>query len=149
MLVKIRVYISKISFVKKNKILKKILKTIARIFARVIFGKFKNILIANKYSFLIDSSFAFHDFENWSKAHNKGFEKLLNISKNKNVVFDVGAHIGLCTLPLSQLATKVVSFEASPTNIRYLNKHVKINHKLNVTIVPFLVGRNSKKSRFL
>ena len=145
MLVKIAIYASKISFIKKNKVLKQVLKTIAKIFARIIYGKYKKISIANKYTFLIDSSFAFNNFENWSKGHNKGFKKLLDISKNKKVVFDIGAHIGLCTLPLSHLATQVVSFEASPTNIRYLNKHLNINNNLNVRVVPYLVGKENIK----
>ena len=143
MFVKIALYISKISFIKKNKLLKKMLKTLAKNFARIIYGKYKKVSIANKYTFLIDSTFAFSNFENWSGGHNKGFKKLLEISKNKKVVFDLGAHIGLCTLPLSRLAAKVVSFEASPSNIKYLNKHLKINNNLNVTVVPYLVGKEN------
>ena len=145
MFVKIALYISKFSFIKKNIILKKIFKTLAKIFARVIYGKYKKISIANNYTFLIDSNFAFSNFENWSAGHNKGFKKLLEISKNKKVVFDLGAHIGLCTLPLSRLASKVVSFEASPSNIKYLKKHIKINNNLNVTVAPYLVGKENMK----
>ncbi len=143
MFLKIAIYISKISFIKKSTLLKKMLKTLAKIFAKIIYGKYKKISIANNYTFLIDSNFAFSNFENWSGGHNKGFEKLLEISKNKKVVFDLGAHIGLCTLPLSRLASKVVSFEASPSNIKYLNKHLKINNNLNVTVVPHLVGKEN------
>ena len=101
----------------------------------------KKISIANKYNFLIDSSFAFRNFENWSVGHNKGFAKLLEISKNKKVIFDIGAHIGLCSLPLSILAKKIVSFEASPTNIKYLEKHLKINNIFNINVVPYAVGK--------
>ena len=123
MLTKIVFYISKISFVRKNLYIKKFFKIIAKILSRLIYGQYKKISIANKYNFLIDSSFAFRNFENWSVGHNKGFAKLLEISKNKKVIFDIGAHIGLCSLPLSILAKKIVSFEASPTNIKYLEKY--------------------------
>lgn len=143
MLVKIAIYISKISFVKKNLFLKKFLKMVAKSISKIIYGKYKKISIANKYTFLIDSNFAFSNFENWSEGHNKGFTKLLDISKNKKVVFDIGAHIGLCTLPLSRLASQVVSFEASPKNIKYLNKHLKINNTVNVNVVPYLVGKEN------
>ena len=77
------------------------------------------------------------------RRHNKKFEKLLEVSKNKKVVFDIGAHIGLCTLPLSNLASKIVSFEASAVNIKYLKKHIKINNALNVRVVPYLVGKEN------
>lgn len=146
MLVKVVNYISKISFLRKNLFLKKILKAISKILARLIYGKYKKISIGNKYKFLIDSNFAFRNFENWGKGHNKGFTKLLDISKNKEVIFDIGAHIGLCTLPLSQLSSKVFSFEASPTNIKYLNKHLKINKSINVNVVPYLVDKENNKS---
>ena len=63
MFVKIALYISKFSFIKKNIILKKIFKTLAKIFARVIYGKYKKISIANNYTFLIDSNFAFSNFD--------------------------------------------------------------------------------------
>ncbi len=140
MILKIVKYVSKISFLRKNLFLKKFLKKLSKTLARVLYGKYKKICIANRYNFLIDSEFAFYNYENWSTGHNKGFAKLLDISKNKKVVFDIGAHIGLCTLPLSVLASHIVSFEASPTNVKYLKKHVKINQKKNVKIVPNLVG---------
>ena len=143
MLVKIALYISKLSIIRKNLFLKKFLKILNKILSKIIYGKYKKISIANKYTFLIDSNFAFRNFENWSRGHNKGFKKLLDISKNTKVVFDIGAHIGLCTLPLSHLASKVVSFEASPTNIKYLNKHIKINNNTNVNVVPYLVGKEN------
>tara|TARA_B100001057_G_C22853701_1_gene951954 strand:+ start:607 stop:1440 length:834 start_codon:yes stop_codon:yes gene_type:complete len=143
MLVKTAIYISKLSFIRKSFFLKKILKLTGKIFAKIIYGNYKKISIANKYTFLIDSNFAFSNFENWSKDHNKGFTKLLNISKNKKIVFDVGAHIGLCSLPLSFLVSKVVSFEASPTNVKYLKKHLIVNNNLNVNVVPYLVGREN------
>ena len=82
-------------------------------------------------------------------GHNKGFAKLLEISKNKKVIFDIGAHIGLCSLPLSILAKKIVSFEASPTNIKYLEKHLKINNIFNINVVPYAVGKeNNNKIDF-
>ncbi len=143
MLVKIIIFFSKISFLKKNPFFKKTLKNLAKNFARLIYGKFKKIKILNKYSFLINSKFAFSNFENFHNDHNKGFKKLLDISNNTKVVFDIGAHIGLCTLPLAHLTNKVFSFEASPTNLRYLNNHVKINNCSNVTVVPHLVGKKN------
>jgi FkbM family methyltransferase len=146
MILKIVNFISKISFLRKNIVLKKFLKKISKILAKIFYGKYKKISIANKYTFLIDSDFAYSNFENWSGGHNKGFSKLLDISKNKKVVFDIGAHIGLCTLPLSNIASQIFSFEASPTNITYLTKHLKVNNKTNVNVVPYLVGKENIKN---
>ena len=59
MLTKIAIYISNVSFVRKSKYIKKFLKFIAKITSRIIYGEYKKISIANKYKFLIDSSFVF------------------------------------------------------------------------------------------
>lgn len=148
-MLKIAEYISQSSLIRKNLLLKKFLKLLVKIASKVIYGKYKKIRIANKYSFLFDSCFAFKNYHNWGLGHNKGFAKLLDISKNKKVIFDIGAHIGLCTLPLSRLALNIVSFEASPTNFKYLKKHLKINSISNVKLAPFLVGKeNIKKVDF-
>ena len=111
MLTKIAIYISKIQLLRKSLVLKKSLKFLAKFISRIVYGEYKKISIAKRYTFLIDSNFAFSNYENWNERHNKGFEKLLEVSKNKKVVFDIGAHIGLCTLPLSNLASKIVSFK--------------------------------------
>lgn len=145
MFLKIIIFFSKFTFLKKNTLLKKFLKNLAKNFARLIYGKFKKIKILNKYNFLISSKFAFSNFENFHNKHNKGFKKLLDISDNTKIVFDIGAHIGLCTLPLTHLTNRVFSFEASPTNLRYLNNHININNCSNVTIVPYLVGKKNSE----
>jgi len=145
MLSKIAVIIRGSSLIGRNRVLRRILKMASNIFAKIIYGKYKKVSIAKKYKFLLNSDFAFSDYENWGNNHNKGFIKLLNISKDKQVVFDVGAHIGLCTLPLSGMAQKIISFEASPVNGKYLNNHLRINNIRNVDVIPYLVGEKSKE----
>ena len=82
-------------------------------------------------------------------GHNKGFAKPSRNFKKIKSIFDIGAHIGLCSLPLSILAKKIVSFEASPTNIKYLEKHLKINNIFNINVVPYAVGKeNNNKIDF-
>ena len=63
--------------------------------------------ILNNYSFLINSKFAFSNFENFHNDHIKGFKKLLDISNNTKVVFDIGTHI-VCVLPLAHLTNRVL-----------------------------------------
>lgn len=144
MLQKIAVSLRNISIVKRNKVLRKLLKIIARIFAKIIYGKYKTVSIANHSSFFLNSQFAFSNYEHWGDDHNKGFTKLLELAKNKNVVFDIGAHIGLCLLPLSKISNKVYGFEASNINSRYLKEHIKINKITNAQVISCLVGDISK-----
>ncbi len=145
MLSKIAVMIRGSSFI-KSRVLRRILKITSTIVAKILYGQYKRVHIANKYSFLLNSDFAFSNYENWGDNHNKGFVKLLDISKGRKIVFDVGAHIGLCTLPLSNIAERVISFEASPVNSKYLKSHLNINEINNVDIVSYLVGEKSKES---
>lgn len=96
--------------------------------------------------FKLDSYFAFSNFSDWGGSHNGGFETLINLSKNKNCILDIGAHIGLVTLPLSSqisLEGFIHSFEPSDINRKYLEKHIQLNKLNNVKIVDFLVGNKN------
>lgn len=102
--------------------------------------------------FKLDSYFAFSNFNDWGSSHNAGFETLINLSKNKNCILDIGAHIGLVTLPLTrQISSEglIHAFEPSDINRKYLNKHIKLNKINNVKVVDFLVGnKNSDQIPF-
>lgn len=57
-----------------------------------------------------------------------------------NVVYDIGANVGFYTLLASRLVGsegKVFAFEPLPTNLNYLEKHVKLNDCANVTILRY------------
>jgi len=145
MLSKIAVTIRSLSPIRKSVAFRRILKIVSNMVAKIIYGKYKQVSIAKKYKFLLNSDFAFSDYENWGSGHNKGFIKLLNVSKDKRVIFDIGAHIGLCTLPLSSIAQRIISFEASPVNGKYLNDHLRVNSIHNVDVIPCLIGEKSKE----
>ena len=105
------------------------------------------INIGGEGEFLLDGLFAFSDFQTWGNAHNNGFHKLIQLSKGKETVFDIGAHIGLCTLPISKVLGpkgRCYAFEPAEINLRYLRRHIALNSCSNVEVVPFLVGSMTK-----
>lgn len=143
MLKKIIYQLRKNQYLKKNKNLRKILKKMSIIFVKIIYGDKVKVKIGGKYEFFLDSRFAFSNYENWGGKHNIGFEKLLEVSKNKSIVLDIGGHIGLTALPLSRVIKKngkVYVFEPSNINRFYLNKHLKLNNIHNVFVYDYLVG---------
>ena len=99
--------------------------------------------------FLLHGEFTFSDFEHWGSGHNRGFELCIEACRGKSCVLDVGAHIGLVTLPLSRAVAKdgqVFAFEPAEANLRFLRVHLALNGIGNVTIVDALVGPKKKPS---
>jgi FkbM family methyltransferase len=91
----------------------------------------------------LDSFFAFSNFKNWGSTHNSGFQTTINFSKNKKCVLDIGAHIGLVSLPLSDVINPqgcIYSFEPSTINSKYLKKHIKLNNITNIKVENYIVG---------
>ena len=53
--------------------------------------------------FRLDGHFAFSDFEHWGAVgHHRGFETCVEAARGARCVLDVGAHIGLVSLPASR-----------------------------------------------
>ena len=106
-------------------------------------GKGTKKMIGNSAEFFLDPAFYFSDFSNWGSKHNSGFAVAINMCKGKKIFFDVGAHIGLYSLPAANTLERqgmVFAFEAATENIKYLASHKKRNSISNITIVPTLVG---------
>ena len=94
----------------------------------------------------LNPRFAFSNFESWGSRHNRGFEATVEASNGKTCVLDVGAHIGLVSLPLSQAIAengKVYAFEPATGNQTYLIEHLNSNHIDNVEVITDLVGERS------
>lgn len=69
-----------------------------------------------------------------------------------DVVYDVGAHAGIYTLLAARRAGRagrVVAFEPEPGNLRNLDRHIRINHFQNVTVIPAAVGSHSGRGTFV
>ena len=89
----------------------------------------------------------FSNYEMWGRNHNDGFGRLLEICREKQTVLDIGAHIGLCALPVSKIihgSGTVIAFEPGDANFRYLQRHIQFNQAQNIEAFPFLVGEESR-----
>jgi len=97
--------------------------------------------------FKLDRQFAFSNFANWGTKHNKGFEACIKACVGKKCVIDVGAHIGLVTIPMSRVLAHggaVYAFEPAEANYRMLMRHLADNNVNNVVALPWLVGEIDK-----
>lgn len=76
------------------------------------------------------------------------FERLV---KPGSVVYDIGANVGYFSLLASVLVGsegQVVAFEPLPRNVRYLQRHVQINHLENVRIIEAAVADHDGQAAF-
>jgi FkbM family methyltransferase len=67
------------------------------------------------------------------------------------VVYDIGANVGLHTLLFSRLVGEggqVFAFEPSPDTVALLAEHVRINRKKNVTIIQKAIAGRAGEMRF-
>src|SRR3990167_5170746 len=93
--------------------------------------------------FRLDAYFAFSNFKHWNAGHNNGFDACIAACKGRQCVVDIGAHIGLVTLPMSTVVAdnaQVLAFEPAIENFKYLKKHVTLNKLKNVTLHQYLIG---------
>lgn len=98
----------------------------------------------------IDCAFALSRYEYFGERHNAGFGRWIECCKDARQVFDIGAHIGLYTLPASGVIAEkgmVYAFEPSKVNGSYIRRHLKYNHITNVVVLPYLVGEEMKRER--
>ena len=97
----------------------------------------------------VDPYFAFSNFAAWGEGHNAGFEACVEACRGARCAFDVGAHIGLVTLPMSEAIGhdgRVVAFEPADANAAVLEQHVCMNGMTNVEVVRVLVGASVEES---
>jgi len=77
-------------------------------------------------------------------------EVMLNEVRPGDVVLDLGAHIGYCTLLLARLvgpSGRVVAFEPDPANFELLRRNVEGNGYRNVTLCPLAVSDRCGQAR--
>jgi FkbM family methyltransferase len=131
-------------------VIRNILKpSVVKLLNIITFGRGININIGGQGIYKMSPEFYFSNWENFGDRHNGGFVYCLEQSKDKKSVLDVGAHIGLYSLPLSQRISpdgKIYAFEPSTVNRGYLKKHLELNDINNVEVYPYLVGKESNDS---
>jgi FkbM family methyltransferase len=106
-------------------------------------------MIGNYGPFSLNRRFAFSNFESWGGSHNRGFQATIEAARGKSCVLDIGAHIGLVSLPLSQAVSSngiVFAFEPAIANGAFLREHIKLNNIKNVEIIVDLVGEKRLES---
>ena len=136
--------------IRRNPLLKSSVKSIYKIIMFPFTRKGIDVSIGGTGCYRLDYNFAFSEYESFGDRHNAGFRKWIECCKNKAVIFDVGAHIGLYTLPASKAIAPggtVYAFEPSEANRRYLKRHLEYNKIYNVILSPYIVGEATKKKQ--
>jgi FkbM family methyltransferase len=98
--------------------------------------------------FRFDAKFTFSDFSSWGHGHNDGFRRCIETCRGCRCVLDIGAHVGLVSLPAASVmaANGVVhAFEPAEANRSYLTRHIALNgFEARVIIHPELVGETDR-----
>lgn len=80
--------------------------------------------------FRLDARFAFSNFSQWGGAHNDGFRECVEACRGRYCVIDVGAHVGLVSLPAMAVmdpSGKLIAFEPATVNRALLRRHLVLN----------------------
>jgi FkbM family methyltransferase len=97
--------------------------------------------------FRLNPRFAFSNFEEWGQQHNAGFKACIEACRGAHAVLDIGAHIGLVTIPAASVIAaggKVYAFEPSAANGRTLRDHLRRNGLSNVEVIDALAGDSDR-----
>jgi len=93
--------------------------------------------------FKFDPHFAFSNFANFGHGKNGGLSPCVDASTGANCVFDIGAHIGLVSLPVCRVLApsgRLFAFEPGDDNRNFLLKHLKLNGFANVEVLGLVVS---------
>ena len=106
-------------------------------------GKGIPVDIAGRGFFELDPSVAFGKYETWGAGRNEGLGEWIEACTGKRAVFDIGAHIGLYSMPISRVIHKegcIYAFEPGDKNHLVLTKHIEYNDINNVQAFQCFVG---------
>jgi FkbM family methyltransferase len=139
-------HVRQLDFVKRYPRARRFLRNVSVAAASALLPKGVRKDIGGAGNFIMHPEFSFCDYRAWGAGKNNGFETLLQRTRGKRVVFDVGAHIGLTSLPMSRVVASggiCDAFEPSEANLRYLRWHVAANASERIRVHPVLVGDRS------
>ena len=120
-----------------------ILRPIYRATIRLLPGFTVSKRIGPYGPFKLNRRFAFSNFSAWGAGHNRGFKACIEAARGMSCVMDIGAQIGLVSLPLSTTIASngtVYAFQPATANEAFLREHLRANHITNVEVVSALVG---------
>ena len=98
--------------------------------------------------FILDGRFTFSRFDDWGTGKNACFQATVEACSGAMCVLDVGAHIGLITLPVSEKIApqgRIFAFEPGDFNRALLVSHVEMNNIENVEVIPGLIGETDEE----
>ena len=107
--------------------------------------------IGRRGPFLLDGYFAFSDFNGWGTGQNNGFEACIEECKLGKCFLDVGAHIGLVTMPAAKAVGQrgsVHAFEPGEANFKLLERHLILNNLDNVVANQVICGDDNRTVDF-
>jgi FkbM family methyltransferase len=70
------------------------------------------------------------------------------VIERKNVVWDIGANVGLYSLVASRKAMRVIAVEPMLENVSYLERHFSLNGIRNIDVLVAAVGRECGRGSF-
>ena len=125
-------------------------RPVVRAVLLLIFGrKGCRVNIGGQAVFRMSPEFAFRGWESFGDRHNSGFSRCIQVCSGKSVFIDVGAHIGLYSLPVSEVLKpggRVYAFEPAESNYHHLLKHIAYNNIDNILAYQTVVGDTTKDS---
>jgi len=108
------------------------------------------VRLGGEAPYRLDYHFALRGYENLGRGHNTGFNKWPGYCAGKTAVFDIGAHIGLYTIPAAKNIAPggtVYAFEPAEANRKYLKRHLKYNDIRNVRVLPYVIGEETREGQ--
>lgn len=129
-----------------------------KIFTKIIFkflclSLFDNFFIKKNLGpygdYYFQLQFILSDFNKWATSNkNNGMSLLYDFSKKNKCIYDIGSHIGLTTLPISNHNNFIHAFDISKTNCNILKKNLAKNKISNVIVNNVCVSNNTGKISF-
>lgn len=134
---------------KRMRFLWNLLRPVYRLIIRFAPGLTVSKKIGPYGPFKLNRRFAFSNFDAWGSAHNRGFQACIEAARGKSCVLDIGAHIGLVSLPFSQSIANdgtIYAFEPATANGEFLKQHIASNNISNIEVITDLLGDTEKDS---
>jgi FkbM family methyltransferase len=110
------------------------------------------LFVCHKYigrygPFVLSGQFTFSNFRQWGNDHNGFFNQCVIEATRCKCFIDIGAHIGLVTIPVAAMSDsrcKVVAIEPNDANRKALLRHLRLNKLHNsVNVLSIVIGRRS------
>ncbi len=125
------------------------------LYLAIVFGLFRRPFFSRRMTirplpgtaFDIDFTLGLNGYDTFGDRHNAGYRRWIEACRGQTVVFDVGAHVGLYTVPAARAVSpsgRVVAFEPASPNIALLRRHLRYNGVENATVVRAVVAEEDQ-----